>query len=366
MRRLVRGLVIALLFAAVGRVAVAQRATISGVVLEELTRLPVGDATVLLLGDSGRVVATTTADVIGRFRLDAATPGIYRIVAMRVGYIPKETLTLNIESGARAGIELELTRRPFLLDSVFIRDAADPAPIGPRQQLIHGRLLDDDTAEPIPGGTLELRDARKKRAGSAVTDSAGTFRIVTPAPGTYSLYGERPGYRPSEQSDVRLELGDTVVVEFRLSRRAALLAPILVTASAKPWTDRDRRYWLEELYDRMRRFGNQRYAQFILRDTIDAYDQRSFSIGEMLDRVIKVPVTRGPGCAGGKTYVERFQFDDGAAFYPLHLIDLIEVYTHPAIPAEFGSPVFTPGQRSAAVRPCRVVVLWPKARAKAR
>jgi hypothetical protein len=344
----------------------AQRMGVSGTVIEELSRTPVYGATIRLLTDTGRVLATTTTGVLGGFRLDVSSPGVYRLRIEGLGYQRKDSAPIEIEAGRVRVVELEVARQPMLLDSVMIRAAADAPPLGPTQQLVHGRLLDDDTGEPIPDGTIELRDARKKTAAKVITDASGMFRLVTPSPGEYSLYVERPGYRPSEQSDLNLTLGDTVVVEFRLSRRAALLAPVLVTASAKPWMERERRRGIEQLYVRMKRFGKQRNAQFILRDTIDAYDQRSFTIGQMLDRVVRVPFERGPGCLGSKTYVERFPIDVSSAYYELNNLDVIEVYSHPAIPAEFAAPMFAPGQRSAAVRPCRVIVYWTRPRIKSR
>jgi hypothetical protein len=366
MAALSRRVLASILFTAISQAAAAQRTGVSGAVIEELSRTPVYGVTIRLLADSGRVVATTTTGVLGGFRFDVSAAGVYRVRVDGIGYRRKESEPIHLETGNVRVVELELARLPFVLDSVMIRGEIVRAPVGATQQLIHGRLLDDDTGEPIPDGTIELRDAKKKSAGKVVTDGSGFFRLVTPSPGTYSLYGERPGYRPAEQNDLALQVGDTVVLEFRLSRRSALLAPVLVTASAKPWMEREKLLGISELYDRMKRFGNRRNAQFILRDTIDTYDQRSFTIGEMLDRVVKVPIERGPGCFGSKVYVERFPVEASSAYYELNDLDVIEVYTHPAIPAEFATPIFTPGQRSAVVRPCRVVVYWTRPRTKSR
>jgi hypothetical protein len=339
---------------------------VSGTVIEELSRMPVAGATIRLFADSARAAATTTTDVIGHFRFDVPAAGVYQVSAELLGYERRESPPISVEVGRDHAIHFELARLPVVLDSMLIR--SDALPVGPTQQLIHGLLLDDDTREPIPDGTIELRDARKRNAAKATTDAYGRFRLVTPAPGIYSLHGERVGYRPSEQNDLRLQPGDTVVLEFRLSRRAALLAPVLVTASAKPWIERDKRWRVQELYDRMRRFANARYATFIMRDTIEAYDRRYFGIGDMLYRVIKRPPPDPRACAGGRVFVDGFSLDGPETsmsdFWPLHLIELIEVYVHPSIPAEFASPVGAPGARPSFKRPCQVISLWTRPRGK--
>jgi len=348
--------------------ATAQRTGVSGVVIEELTRTPVPGATIHLLSDSARAIATTTTDAIGRFRFDVPAPGVYQVRVDRLGFQRQESPRLTVKAGRVEVIQLELVRRPIVLDSVLIRSETDTKPVGALQQLIHGRLLDDDTGEPIPDGTIELRDSRKKSAAKVVTDANGRFRLVTPSPGTYSLYGERPDYKPAEQTDLRMQLGDTVVLEFRLSRRAVLLAPVLVTESAKPWMERDKRGRMQDLYDRMKRFGSARYATFILRDTIEAYDRRDFTLGDMLYRSIKRPPPDPRACVGGHVFVDGFPWEaQGGSlsdFWPLNTIDVIEVYTHPTIPAEFASPTSNPGARSSMRRPCQVISVWTRPREK--
>ena len=352
---------------AASHLVVGQTASLGGTAIEKLSRVPVASATVRLITSTGDPLATSITDSRGRFRFDLPAPGQYRIRAERPGFLTVESSLLSVEAGVARTIELELTRRPVLLDSVLVRESSITTPLRPTEQLIQGRLLDDDTGEPIPGGTIELRDASSTSVTQAISDRNGSFRLVSPNPGTYSMRGERPGFQTAEQNDLILGLGDSLLIEFRLSRNAAILAPVLVTASAKPWMGAASRRALQELYDRMNRFGQRRYAQFILRDTIDAYDRRDYSTAELLARVVRSgsPTERERRCFGARYYVDGLPFEafgSESEFWPLKLLETIEVYTHPTLPAEFASPIFAAALRSPAVPPCRVISMWTRRR----
>lgn len=259
---------------------------------------------------------------------------------------------------------------PVRLDPVVVREAAPPKTLRPTEQLIQGKLVDESTGLPIARGNIELWAVGDRPVATATTDTAGIFQLITPSPGVYSLLGKRLGYQPARQSGLSLRLGDTLIVEFRLSHIAQVLDPMLVTATAKPWPPpTGEPQVVRELYDRMKRYSGLRHAQFILRDTIDAYAKRFYSIGDMVGRVVvpTMPKARETRCNGTAQYVDGLPFEaDGVipatAFYDLNQIDLVEVYTHPSIPSEFAAPVIFPGSRTAGVPPCRVISLWTRYR----
>jgi hypothetical protein len=198
-------------------------------------------------------------------------------------------------------VRLQLARLPVLLDRVSVRDAAPVAQVRPTEQLIRGRLVDESSGLPLSGGIIELRDEDAKALVATKTNDNGFFQLVTPSPGLYRLRGKHVGFQPAEQGGLSLRLGDTLVIEFRLSRVAQALDPVMVTATAKPWPPaKGERQVLRELYERMRRFGGLRHAQFVLRDTIDAYANRFYSISEMLSRVVVPPLPKASeSCWGG-------------------------------------------------------------------
>lgn len=261
--------------------------------------------------------------------------------------------------------------RPVRLDPVVVREAAPPKTLRPMEQLIQGKLIDENNGLPIARGNIELWADGDKPLATATTDTSGIFQLITPSPGTYALLGRRIGYQPARQSGLTLRLGDTLIVEFRLSHVAQVLDPVLVTATAKPWPPaKGERQEIDELYYRMKMFGGLRHAEFILRDTIDAYVRKFYSIDEMISRVVisPVPKVKPQGrefyCKGTTHYVDGAYappmegFGPVTGFYDLKMIDLVEVYTHPSIPAEFRAPVFTPGGATLGMPPCRVIVLW--------
>src|SRR6185312_3747650 len=126
--------------------------------------------------------------------------------------------------------------RPVVrLDPIIVRAAGPPKTLRPTEQLIQGKLLEEGTGAPIARGIIELWADGDKPLATATTDTSGVFQLITPSPGVCALLGQRLGYEPARHTGLTLRLGDTLIVEFRLSHLAQVLDPVLVTASAKPW-----------------------------------------------------------------------------------------------------------------------------------
>lgn len=163
-----------------------------------------------------------------------------------------------------------------------------------------------------------------------------------------------------------MQPGDTVLLDFRLSKTAVLLGPVTVTASAQVWTDRIRSPLRDALYSRMERFKARHQAQFILRDTIDALNRRNFSTAETLNRIVLMKEPKTGGCSGVKHYIDGdhyilpFEQPLAEQLAMLSGIELIEVFTHPTIPAEFSSPILAVSARSSTVPPWRVISVWSR------
>lgn len=336
-----------------------------GTVREVGTQAPVPRVSVQLVDRLGQDVALSITDSGGRFRLDAPEPGTYRVRATKIGFLRAESPFVHADTAGALVVELS---RVALLDSVIV---TAEAVMRPTQQLIRGRLVDDDSGEPLENGTIALIDDRNRQVATVTTSRDGTFRLVSPAPGTYSMLGRHVGHKPALQEEFPLRLGDTVGIEFRLSRVATLLAPALVTASAKPWHSAGERRGLADLEDRIRRFDNRRHAQFILRDTIDLFDRRAFDIDRMIDRVVKT-TPNGISCRGTTYVVDNAiwptpEYGDSVSDqFPLGTLELLEVYTYPDIPTEFSAPIYRPGERSAMVPPCRAISIWTRLNGKRR
>jgi carboxypeptidase family protein len=241
-----------------------------GVLRDGLTRLPVAVAGIRLIARDGNTIATAFSDSAGRFQIRVAAAGTYRLAAERIGYETMRSQPLAIAAGDTLTLEVRISPSAVLLDSILVRAEQEPRPVRAGEQLIHGRLLDDATREPIPQGTIRLLLENGQTAATAITDAQGLFRLISPRPATYVLRGERIGYQTSEQKALHLMPGDTLRIDFHLSAQAALLAPILVTASAREVTDRYRLVGMDDFMRRMGRYSKSRLGSFLTRDSIRA------------------------------------------------------------------------------------------------
>jgi hypothetical protein len=96
-------------------------------------------------------------------------------------------------------------------------------------QRIQGRVIDSSTRQPIPVVLLRLMKGDIETT-SAMSDSAGRFRLTAPAPGQYHLLGSRIGYADAETQSIELHADSTLVAELVMSVDAVKFAPLTVVA----------------------------------------------------------------------------------------------------------------------------------------
>ncbi|MGE5358620.1 MAG: carboxypeptidase regulatory-like domain-containing protein, partial [Bacteroidales bacterium] len=82
---------------------------------------------------------------------------------------------------------------------------------------ITGRIV-DPTGVPLPGATVTVTSPALQAARTAVTDVAGTYRVPTLPPGTYTVRAELAGCDPTERRDVNVATGRTEQVDLTLSQ----------------------------------------------------------------------------------------------------------------------------------------------------
>jgi len=204
--------------------------TIAGIVIKAGTTIqqPLRNARLALTGGPATALVTRT-DANGRFAFSNLAPGEYRLAVTCDGFIRQESpKKIVLSRGQQAGnILFEL----------------DPAPTAA------GRVL-DNYGEPIANIMVEaLRrsydvrgNPRLARAGTALTDDRGEYRIFWLDPGEYFFYAASalpdpaeaqpvpvftPAYFPGVDSaedakPLRLDIGREIRVDFRLLRRVAL------------------------------------------------------------------------------------------------------------------------------------------------
>jgi len=142
----------------------ADPGAIAGTVIDRSTGNPIGQASVVARGDSGRGAART--DDRGNYEITGLRPGNYRIAAEAAGF----------QRGSYP--EAVVVRSGQTVPGIIVRLVPEQ---GARRGGIAGRVTDLRTGEPIP------------RALVAAQGRAGKFRAGTDRHGEYLLLGLEPG-----------------------------------------------------------------------------------------------------------------------------------------------------------------------------
>ena len=83
-----------------------------------------------------------------------------------------------------------------------------------------------------PAAGIEIRNHETGAVRVAVADSAGAYRVLGLAPGTYAVKVRAIGYRQQVREAVHLVVGQRVLLDFTLVPGAAELAPTVISADA--------------------------------------------------------------------------------------------------------------------------------------
>ncbi len=355
--RVAAGAVLAALLSAVPAAAQA----VEGRVTESQTQQPVAGARVQLLDTAGVSVADAVTDATGAFRLQPPAAGEYRLRADRVGLRTTLTRALPLAGGETVAVEVRMAPQPVVMDSA-VAEA--------RRQGIYGRVVDDETGQPIARARVTLLDPRENRAGSTQTDAAGWFHLRVPRADGYFLRADRAGYQRATARSITVTPDDSVEVELRLSTRSVLLAPLTVVASSRQVV-RDHQLagfeWRRERQPFGRYMGPEdleRIKPFHASDALQqvAMVQVTSVPGSAADRMVTLP-QRGRGMGAGarcvpNLYVDgrRMRLTQGLTVDQMvsgSSLAAVEVYTSPnAAPGEF-PPLDNPF--------CGVVVIWTRA-----
>jgi hypothetical protein len=343
---------------------------VRGVVTEEGSNIPLATAAVTLLGEAGTELQAVFTDDQGRYRLQSPGPGVFRLRAERIGYHPQEKGPFTLQATDTLHIDFRLTPSPLLLDSILVNVRRRRGTLGAGEQLIYGRLLDNEGGEPIPQGLIRLLRRSGSTAARTLTDDDGLFWLVSPSAGAYRLQAERIGYRTSTGPEINLMLGDTIGVDFYLSVEAILLAPLVVRASARRLQDRYAAGGMGDFYRRYSSYSGGGIAEFLTRDSIARYDGWPINAGQLMNRTMMMvdqydiqsgKVSLRHGCLPAYFVNGTLQPqvpDTRTGGYPHWALmpeDLegIEVFEHPFVPPEL---VVQLGGKT----PCGVVSVWTR------
>jgi hypothetical protein len=149
--RALHAIATAVLFAAITASA-SHAQVLRGTVMERGSGQPVALAAVSALDSSGAVVQRIAADTDGRFRLQLAQPGRYRLHVERIGYRAFVTDVFTIGRGAEAAIDVQMQVDAIVSDALPVvaeRRVAQLEQAGfyHRRELGIGRFLERDEIE---------------------------------------------------------------------------------------------------------------------------------------------------------------------------------------------------------------------------
>lgn len=245
--------------------------------------------------------------------------------------------------------------RGLLLLALLLGTARDAAA---QAQLVVGRLLDDQTRQPIALAEVKLIDARGKQVSMFVTDTTGKFRLTANAQGEYRLRAERIGYQNGQTEKFKLLAADTLVMDFWLSTKAVLLAPIEVKASARDWLERYAPVGMEPFFERRTFYGKAGLGTFLGRKEVREFE--GLPTTALLSSTVGVHVFNGAVTMRGNCRPQYFLNGMPFKLAPGETIDqfispvdleAVEIYRGASqLPGEFG------GSNSE----CGAIVLWTR------
>lgn len=178
-----------------------EKATLSGTVVNSVTREPLARATVLAEPGPGSPAASTTTDDKGRFELVALEPGQYHLKARRNGYqetyygarrVDSKGTAISLEPAQHAK-DLEIKLLPYAVVSGTVR----AMPTESRSQARRFHCCPWYTTK--ASGRSTLRTAKRRTTWDSIAPSSRRAGIMsTPTPETTPTRMNRWTIRPEE------------------------------------------------------------------------------------------------------------------------------------------------------------------------
>jgi protocatechuate 3,4-dioxygenase beta subunit len=188
----------------------ARAASISGTVVDEKTRRPIGGVSVQVSSSSlpnvfareaGPVARKGRTDARGRFRIPGLVSQRYAVRASRDGYLPTSMSSVNAATQSRASVAIALTRAASVIGRVTTPEGQPVA--GARVRVFRGDG---------PMAIVNMRNpaASLFRQESARTRPDGSFRLKQLAASrSVTLEAAKEGFAPVKKHGVALKAGET-------------------------------------------------------------------------------------------------------------------------------------------------------------
>jgi hypothetical protein len=185
-------IVASLVVATVGAGA-AHAQSFRGFVMDAATRNPIAGTIIQAGSDRGNQQRRTTTDSTGSFFLSLPGPGLYTLVATRIGYVQHRGDTIRVGEAEAVGLHIQLDRSAILLNPVVITERHSWLPDGFEQRRAagFGRFLTrtdienrrgsntSDLLRGMPG--VQLTPVRRGRGSGYVLRIRGTGGLCAPA-----------------------------------------------------------------------------------------------------------------------------------------------------------------------------------------
>jgi hypothetical protein len=160
--------------------AIADAQRITGVAVEESTRMPVRGALVELIDAGNTRVAASLTDSIGRFSLAPARGGDFVVRLSHIAYVPLDSLALTVRAGETMEIELRVADRAIPVEPLVIRSFRDARLSGFHDRMerrINGRFVSRDDIEKRRGMTAS--ELLRGMPGVHLLPAGGGFGVST-------------------------------------------------------------------------------------------------------------------------------------------------------------------------------------------
>lgn len=180
--------------------------TIEGIVIDEITTLPISGSTVRIFQGTNLIQQTQT-NPSGFFSVPNLAPENYVVLASAPGY-NTQFKGASVEQGRVTSVDFALEKIPGA---------------------IAGTVIDSLTMLPIAGALIEVFED-SIFINSADTDGSGSYFIPELAQGSYTIIASAPGFQSIAVGAI-VESGITTVINFALERASGTIAGTVTSAS---------------------------------------------------------------------------------------------------------------------------------------
>lgn len=218
-------------------------------------------------------------------------------------------------------------------------------------QSVRGRVIDNETGQPVAGVRVELLEADGRRVQEVISGPQGSFVLVARDAGAHRLRVSHIAYRGTETNTFEIRTLEQVQVDVKVASTAVPLEPLTVTARRN-----DPRYEATEdgMYARRllsKPIGNARVILPHDPEMVNAFDVRD----------VMQWMSRPRGCTAvwwnGKLVTSDIQASE-LMQTPVSMLEAVEYYKTPIeAPAVFRElPVYLAFSNAF----CSVIALWPR------